>query len=160
MMPPLESNGNAARIPYIRGRNKPGTSTSEVTMAKVVVPDDCGNSPRKALIKDINVAFAENDAEFVLDHLTDDAVMEMVGDERIEGKTSIREALEQMADMETVEMVVEHVITHGKTAAANGTMKLAGGDQFGFCDVYVFDGHGKNAKIEKLTSYVVGMTSE
>lgn len=124
-------------------------------MTTITVSEDCGNAPKKAVLRDLNIAFAENDVEFVLDNVTDDVEWTVVGDTEVQGKSDFAEALEEMKDGETTELIVDHVITHGATGAVDGTLKLDSGETYSFCDVYEFSSTRKNAKIRTMTSYVV-----
>lgn len=38
-------------------------------------------------------------------------------------------------------------------AALDGVITFEGGRQVAFCDVYVFSGHSKSARIKEMTSY-------
>ena len=124
-------------------------------MTKVIVGEDCGNSPKALLLRDLNIAFAKNNATFILEHVTDDITWIMVGDQTIQGKANFTAALERMKDNEVVEVRIDNVITHGDTAAVNGRMKMKDGDAYAFCNVYKFKGHSKSAKIREITSYTI-----
>jgi hypothetical protein len=52
------------------------------------------------------------------------------------------------------ELRIDHIITHGYTAALHGTMAY-GGKRRWFCDVYVFDGASKHAKIKEMITYAI-----
>ena len=124
-------------------------------MTTITVGEDCGNAPKKAVLRDLNVAFAENDVEFVLDNVTDDVEWTVVGDREIRGKSDFAEAIEEMREVGVTELVVEHVVTHGATGAADGTLKLDDGSAYAFCDVYEFENTRNDANIRTMTSYVV-----
>ncbi len=123
-------------------------------MTKVICADDCGNAPRKALLRDFNIAFAKNNAEAVLEQLSDDIVWTMVGDRVIRGKENVATALQEMAAQgQATELRIDHIITHGTDAALDGVMSFEGGQRVAFCDVYVFSGHTKKARIKEMISY-------
>ena len=124
-------------------------------MVKITVEANCGNSPKAELIRDMNIAFAEGDSKFILDNMADDIHWELVGVEIIEGKIAAIDALDKMLDDSTEELVIQNVITHGDVGSINGTMKFDEGMEFGFCDVYTFTSHAKDAKIKSITSYIV-----
>ncbi len=129
-------------------------------MLKLNVQTDCGNAPRKELLRDFTAAFGRNDADFILSHLADDVQWEMVGVELIEGKADAEKSLENMLDESMTELTISNIITHGDTAAVNGTMEFVDGSTFGFCDVYVFDGHGADALIKEIHAYIVEVESQ
>lgn len=124
-------------------------------MVKVICKDDCGNAPRKALLRDLQTAWVRGEMDVVVEHVRDDIVFDVVGHERIVGKEAFRAALAGMAGgTSATELHIHNIITHGWTAALNGTVTLADGRRFGFCDVYIFAGAAKTAKIKEITSYV------
>ncbi|PRX47349.1 nuclear transport factor 2 family protein [Salegentibacter salegens] len=112
---------------------------------------------KEKFIQELNEAFAKGDVPFVLDCMADDIVWEMIGGKTSNGKEEIEKEMAAMKDIEMLEMTMDKVITHGKTAAANGhfRMKHNGEEKaYGFCDLYEFNGF-KKAKIKKMTSYVI-----
>lgn len=129
-------------------------------MTTITVEADCGNAPKKRALRDLNVAFAENDAEFILDSVSDDVEWTVVGDRELRGKDELADALEQMADGEATALTVDHVVTHGATGAVDGTLEFDDGETYAFCDVYEFDGHAKDAKVRTTTSCVVESEGE
>lgn len=106
------------------------------------------------LLEKFNKAFARNDTDFLADHVTANIKWTAVGDFSVEGKESFIKTLKNMEGDEPWEMEIDKVITHGKDAAVNGTMKSKDGKQYAFCDVYRFSGF-KDPKIIEMTSYVV-----
>lgn len=126
-------------------------------MAKVICAEDCGNAPKKALLRDFHVAFAEYDESFILESVADDIQWRVIGDVEVQGKEELIRMLEQMQEEETAELIIDNIITHGNTASVNGSAKMANGEAYAFCDVYRFSGYGKNAKIKEMTSYVIAL---
>ncbi len=128
-------------------------------MVTVTVPEDCGNSPRKKVLKEFNVAFAEGDVETILDWVTDDIRWIIFGKDQIEGKENFGDALRSLcqdgSDGEDDEWFIDTIITHGDTASCDGSIHFAGEGSYAFCDVYRFNGHGKDAKIQEMKSYVI-----
>lgn len=120
-------------------------------MTKITVHPDCGNSPKKEFLKKINIAFAQGDAGFLLERVTDQFVWDLIGDKRIEGKESFAQELEAMKSVVPSELILEQILTHGKEGAANGVMKMRGGSEYAFSDFYEFRG----TKLKKITSYVI-----
>ena len=121
---------------------------------KLTVTPDCGNAPKKAFLRDFNMAFARADIPALLAAVTDDFRWEMVGDKVISGKEAFANALESMKQHTARELVLDAIITHGREAAVAGTMVMADGKRFRFADIYTFRG-AKGDKIAALTSYVV-----
>lgn len=124
-------------------------------MTTITVEEDCGNTPKKALLRDFNVAFAENEVEFILENVSDDVEWTIVGDREILGRDDFATAVEGMTDPDVAALTIDHVITHGATASVDGTLGLDDGSVYAFCDVYDFSSHAKDAKIQTMTSYVI-----
>lgn len=130
-------------------------------VTRIICADDCGNAPRKALLRDFNVAFAHNDAEAVLEPLSDEIVWTMVGDRTIRGKDAVARALAEMAgEKPALELRIDHIITHGTDAALDGVISFEGSRRIAFCDVYVFSSHAKSARINEMTSYTRELPEE
>lgn len=117
--------------------------------------EDCGNAPKKLLLKDLTIALAKHDIDFCLNCMRDDVVWDMIGKQQVEGIDEYEQALLQMKHRQVQELHIHHIITHGNTASVNGTFYLTDGGSIAFCDVYDFGGFGKKAKIKKITSYVI-----
>lgn len=117
--------------------------------------EDCGNAPRKNLLKRYNIAYAQNDFDFCLEWVADDIVWEMIGEQRFEGKQAFEKALAQMKENEVQMLQIHQIITHGNVASANGTLTFVDGKQWAYCDVYQFRGFSKTAKIRTISSYVI-----
>lgn len=105
-------------------------------------------------LKKFNEAFAKSDTEYIVDHVTDDISWTIVGDSTVEGKDAFIQALKTMESEEPFELEIKNIITHGDSAAVNGTMKSQDGSSYAFCDIYKFSRY-KNPKISAITSYVI-----
>lgn len=123
----------------------------------VVCHEDCGNAPKKLLLRDFNIAFAKNEKAFLIEQITDDAVWNIVGRQKVCGKDEFSKALNQMEQKKAIEIQFSNIITHGRTGAVNGTIRYNEGN-YSFCDVYTFNSAGKKAKIKEITSYVIKLT--
>lgn len=124
-------------------------------MTKIVVPFDCGNSPKREFIKEFNTAFAKGNADFIIEHVSDDIVWTMHGDKKIEGKESFSKEIHKMKEKVADEMTLHSVITHGKEASANGEIKMDG-KTYAFCDVYVF-AKTTGKIIKRIDSYIISI---
>ncbi|WPP53030.1 nuclear transport factor 2 family protein [Catalinimonas niigatensis] len=106
----------------------------------------------------INEAFAKSNTDFIIANVTDDIVWHIVGDKIIRGKESFIQEIKSMESENPYELNINHMITHGKTAAVDGIMKMT--DKSGkikiyaFCDIYRLSGF-KSGKIKEMTSYVI-----
>lgn len=73
----------------------------------------------------------------------------------VEGRDAAKKLLKGMDGGDMKEVIIENIITHGRAGTVNGTMTFTNDTKFGFCDVFEFTTHAKDAKIKSLTSYVV-----
>lgn len=121
---------------------------------KVECAENCGNAPKKQLLKEWTIALAEKNIDFCLDCMRDDIVWNVVGQSKLEGKEKYEKAIKEIR-WEVKKLTIENIITHGNTASVNGIFILEDKKQIAFCDVYKFGGFGKNAKIKEITSYVI-----
>lgn len=109
-------------------------------------------------LQKLNDAFAKSDIDFIADNVTDDIQWTMHGDFSIRGRTDFIDMLKKMEGEEPYELEISNIITHGDSAAVDGTIKMSGnGSTYAFCDVYKLRGF-KNPKIKAMTSYVVEVT--
>lgn len=125
-------------------------------MTKITVSADCGNAPKREFLKEINIAFAKGDSDFLRENVTDTIVWNIIGDRKIEGKEKFIEELEKMKMEKASELILDRVLTHGKEGAVNGVMKMQNGKKYAFADFYEFNG-AKGTKIKSITSYVIGI---
>lgn len=122
-------------------------------MTKINIEADCSHSSKKEFLKAFNVAFATGDAEFIIDHVTEDIHWMVYGDKEIKGKKDFAKEINIMKDYVADEMTIHSIVTHGAEAALNGEIKM-GGKTYAFCDVYRFNS-ADSAKIKELKSYIV-----
>ncbi len=123
-------------------------------MTKITVSSDCGNAPKKEFLKEINIAFAKGNSDFLTESVTDKIVWNIIGDKKIEGKERFSDELEKIKTKKTSELTLDRILTHGKEGAVCGIMKMQNGKKFAFSDFYEFSG-AKGAKIKSITSYVI-----
>lgn len=117
--------------------------------------EDCGNAPKKQMLKDFTVALAKNDIVSCLEWVREDIVWEIIGEQKINGIDEYEQKLIDMKERNVKELQIENIITHGNTCSVNGTLIFNDLQSIAFCDVYNFAGFGKNAKIKRITSYII-----
>lgn len=78
----------------------------------------------------------------------------MQGDFTVQGKNDFSEELKKIESSEPFELTISNIITHGRSAAIDGTMTTPDGKIYAFYDVYQFS-RLKNPKIKEMTSYVL-----
>lgn len=125
-------------------------------MTKVIVGEDCGNSPKNIFLKELTAAFAKGDSKYILAHVTDDIHWNILGYGFIEGKDDFADALKQMKNIKVKVVTIHHIATHGKSGFVNGTTQLNDGKSSTFCDVYEFS-NTKGSAVKEITSYVIAL---
>ena len=76
-------------------------------MIKINIGTDCGNSPKKQFLKEINIAFAKSDSDFLIASVSDKIIWDIIGDRKIEGKENFAEELEKMKSQKASELIIE-----------------------------------------------------
>jgi len=113
-------------------------------MAILEFPSDCGNAPRKLLLKKFCTMLVHGDAGAVAECLHEDAVWHIAGFEESEGLSRITANLLRHPLWKATELRVDTMITPGRAAAASGRALTAEGDRIRFCDLYRFKSAGSN----------------
>ncbi|WP_417233455.1 hypothetical protein [Arthrobacter sp.] len=118
--------------------------------ADIILPQDCGNSPRLLLVGDLIVAWARGDRAAVEPRLADDFSWSVVGAATDSGPHQPgipRPGLEP----ERIEIL--STITHGRLAACDGFL-ADGPRRVDFCHVLHFTGASKTARIAAVRTYL------
>ncbi|GAA2042989.1 nuclear transport factor 2 family protein [Yaniella flava] len=128
--------------------------TADAEQLSVVdIPENCGNAPRKIVIRDFLIALYSRAADAVIATLQDDIQWQLVGSRTLSTAADVRQWLG--AEEPVNELKLHTIITHGTDCGADGTIRHPDGSQSHFNHVIVFAGHGKNAKIKEIRSYII-----
>lgn len=120
---------------------------------EIIVNPDCGNAPKKVVLRDFNIAFAKGDTDSIIEMVSDEIIWKIIGDKTITGKKEMKAALNKMTNQSVRSLQLHNIITHGKEAAVYGTCKLNNGGEFTFADIYEFNSVGSKI-IKKIISFV------
>lgn len=124
-------------------------------MTRVILHEDCGNSPKNLLLQQMTIAMTAADGQFISDCTAQNLVWNQVGGSLVKGQAQVMERLQRaLQDDRVLELTIDHVVNHGKAGAVDGTAKTDGGRVLAYCNVYEFDS-AKGAKISVVTSYVI-----
>ena len=123
-------------------------------MTRIIIGEDCGNSPKNIFVQELTIAFAKGDLKFLLKNMSDDIRWNRVGDQVIEGRDHFAEVLEDRKKKPVAELSIHHIATHGKAGAVDGILKFKNGKTCAFCDVYAF-GNSKGTSVAEIISYVI-----
>lgn len=130
-----------------------GTAPSGVGFA-VLCDFDCDNAPKKRMIRDYLVASASGDRATLESVLEESFVWTVPGEFQIKGRDAF--IAELIANLQAVNILeVQSLISHGKEGSAHGTVINKKGKHVYFSDIFTFQSNKPDAKISKLTSFVV-----
>jgi SnoaL-like domain len=133
-------------------------SSSLPRMVELRMAPDCGNAPKRALLRDYAVALADRNLADMLSVVSDDVEWEVVGSRRT-GKDGFSGTVDRLLAGEVADLTLHSVLTHGDEGCVTGVMRMTDGRRIRFCDVYKFTGHSKSAKIKTITSFTVEVTA-
>lgn len=123
-------------------------------MAKIQLPRDCGNAPRKLFLIDFNVAFANGDMDFFQELIPEKITWEIVGQQQVTDKESFLKALKTQQLWKVKELIVESIITHGPEASVSGLVVAKDKAVYKFCHVYRFT-RASGVAINSITTFVI-----
>jgi len=66
------------------------------TNVKITVPNDCGNAPKKIILRDFNISLIIKDYSTLLEKTADDITWIIIGDEIIEGKRDFIKKVDEL----------------------------------------------------------------
>jgi hypothetical protein len=122
---------------------------------KIDCPKDCGNAPKKVILKEITVALATRDYIGLCENMADDIRWKIAGHKSFFGKEALKDALNQNISKVLIQLQIQNIITHGSTGAVNGIFEFDDHSTLSYCDVYTFSSAGKSAKVKEIVSYRV-----
>ncbi|MCM3087575.1 nuclear transport factor 2 family protein [Bhargavaea ginsengi] len=117
---------------------------------KIISPNDCGNAPKKKVLNELIIAMAGRNIEEVMPVLAEDVSWQVAGGRLLAGKEETAEFVSAFPAIAELEILT--IITHGKTAAANGRILTEKGVLHEFCHVFLFVSAGKHT-IREITTY-------
>ncbi len=128
-------------------------------MTKITIHADCAEAPQKALLRDLNIAFAQADVERILGFFSDDIRWRIMGAADLRGKAAARAALDAMSHTVTRELVIDSIIVQGLEGAINGVITTEQGGSIAFCDVCQFESAAGN-RVKSMKSYAVELKAK
>lgn len=123
-------------------------------MTRLVLLEDCGNSPKNLFVQNLTIALAVGDVNQTLSSVSDDIRYEVIGKRLVQGKDDLAGMLEELHIDPPSQLEIQHVLTHGKAGAVDGELRMKNGDSFRFCNLYEFTG-AKGTVVRKILSYVL-----
>lgn len=106
-------------------------------------------------IEQINKAFSVGDVDFLYDHITDDVVLNQIGDSSLQGREAFINNMEPMRGVVADKYEVNRIFTDKNSAIVEGEMSFSDENgnvnAYGFCDIYTFTDN----KINNLTAFMI-----
>lgn len=119
---------------------------------KTEIPEMCNDSPRRRLIVELNIGFAEGNAAKVMPFLSNTIIWEMADGKILNGFEEVSGFLQRITQQTAGKLIIKNIVTHGKMAACNGILKFKD-REVRFADFYEFTSAG-SATIKRITSYI------
>ncbi|WP_152655499.1 DNA-directed RNA polymerase subunit alpha C-terminal domain-containing protein [Oceanobacillus sp. CFH 90083] len=114
----------------------------------------CDNAPKRRFIRDFITGRAAGKEEILKDVITDDVTWHIINKEEIHGFSNFCEKV-STADYNISSVEIDRNLTHGKEGASHTTMTLNNGRQIHIADFFEFVSNKKDAKIKKITTYLM-----
>lgn len=121
---------------------------------KINRSDDCGNSPKNKFIEELSIAFITGDIGFIEKSITEAAKWKIIGRTIINGKVNIINEISNNKEVKINELSISHVVTHGKSWAVNGFLKLSDKTLADFCMFFEFTG-AKGDLVKEINTYLI-----
>ena len=118
-----------------------------MAMTRVNRSTDCGNSPKNKMVEDIAIAMEMRDAKFLAGILDPEATWTNPDSRGISAEAMLQLLMKK--DKPRV-LTIDHIMSHGKVGAANGSTGAKGEQRF--CHVIEFTSTKCN-KIRRIESY-------
>lgn len=119
---------------------------------------DCGNAPRKEILRDLVVAIAEQDLEHLETVLDENISWTLVGSQSVSGRPAASEMLLSLPRVD--ELTFGTFLTHGRGAGVDGMLTMVDGTHTAFCHVLRFPSPVKTAKVIGINSYFIKIPAE
>jgi hypothetical protein len=123
-------------------------------MPKISIQPDCGNAPRKLFLKDLNVALANGDMDFICNIIPETVNWEIIGETKVTGRQDYLQAILKHKLWKVKELTIDTIITHGPDAAVKGSVRTSDNLKFAFCNIYNFKGAGGTI-IKSISTFLI-----
>ncbi len=122
---------------------------------KIIRSQDCGNSPKNALLADLEVALAGKNFAFLTEHTSSSLGWSIAGFGQGVGLTSLLDALDScLTGSSVAELEIASSFSHGKVGAVYGKRRNSAGNEYDFCSLYELSSAG-SAKVKNLKIFLI-----
>lgn len=112
----------------------------------IIRSEDCGNSPKNALLAEIEIALASKELAYLHAHIEPSLKWSMPGSGQGIGLESLFEALEARSDGQRLtELEITSAFSHGKMGAVYGLRKYSDRKIYEFCSLYELKSAGSSS---------------
>lgn len=119
---------------------------------------DCGNAPRKQVLRDFVVAIAQHDLGHLVSVLAEEVSWTLVGERKVTGREATQHLVLGLPPVD--ELTFGTFLTHGRGAGVDGVLRLADGTRMAFCHMLRFPSPVKTARIIGINSYFIKIPAE
>ncbi|UMT80688.1 DNA-binding protein [Staphylococcus roterodami] len=114
----------------------------------------CDHAPKRQQMIDFIIATATLDIKLLRSLVTTQFIWSVPDHFDIHGpQILIQELSEHQGNIESID--IQSIITHGHLGALHGTQTFKNGEQTHFANFFEFENHKRDAKVSKVTSYIV-----
>ncbi len=128
-------------------------------MVKVNLLTNCGNEPKKILLRDFTIAIVNNDLPIIFNNVIDEVEWKLVkiGRETAIGKSEIKNTLSEWFDISFAEMNITDVDidTNGEVGFTKGIIITVDSEIYSFSNVYLFTSNDKRDKIKNIVTFII-----
>jgi hypothetical protein len=119
---------------------------------KITTRADCGNSPKNQFVEALTIALAKGSRRALWKMLAVDVEWCVAGGPVFHGIETVAQVAEQGG---IAELIIDTVITHGRSGAVSGTRRMTDGREIAFCFVFEFTS-AKGDRVGRLVEYRIG----
>ncbi|GAB2558905.1 DNA-directed RNA polymerase subunit alpha C-terminal domain-containing protein [Gracilibacillus alcaliphilus] len=114
----------------------------------------CDNAPKRRMIRDFIIGRAARKEEILTDVLTEDVIWRVINKDETHGFRNFCQKIAK-ADYHLSSIEIAINLTHGKEGAVHTIVTLNDGRQIYSADFFEFVSNKKDAKIKRITTYIM-----
>ncbi len=118
---------------------------------KITAPNDCDNSPKRRIVKDLLINLYNGDYDELLKNIDESFVYQRIGKPAINDKENLKKLLKKQS--KPTSLTIDQILSHGKFGACNGYLEVSKG-VIHFAYFLEFKSAGSNL-IKTITLYHV-----
>jgi hypothetical protein len=116
---------------------------------KITAPNDCDNSPKRRIVKDLLIDLYNGDYDNLLKNINESFVYQRIDKPAINNKENLKKLLKKQS--KPTSLTIDQILSHGKFGACNGYLEVSKG-VIHFAYFFEFKSAGSNL-IKTITLY-------